>query len=95
MAKITWSKISFEDLQEIEDYIAVDSVTYAQRTVEKIYKRTAILENFPKTGRMVPELENESIRELIEGNYRIVYFIKNKNEIVILRVRHSARLLKL
>jgi plasmid stabilization system protein ParE len=95
MVKINWSDAAFDDLKEIEEYIAKDSIIYAIRTITKIEKRTEILRSFPKFGRKVPELENENIRELIEGNYRIVYFLKNRKEIIILRVHHSARLFKL
>jgi plasmid stabilization system protein ParE len=45
-------------------------------------------------GRMVPEFSQKSIRELIEGNYRIIYRIKNKNQVDILRIYHVARLLR-
>jgi plasmid stabilization system protein ParE len=45
-------------------------------------------------GRMVPEFKQKTLRELIEGNYRIIYLIKNKNQIDILRIYHVARLLR-
>jgi plasmid stabilization system protein ParE len=45
----------------------------------------------PETGRIVPELENNEIRELIEGNYRIVYRVKAKDYVEILTVHHSSR----
>jgi toxin ParE1/3/4 len=48
----------------------------------------------PEAGRVVPEFENELIRELIEGSYRIIYKINSITEIGIVRVHHSARLLK-
>lgn len=51
------------------------------------------LEDFPKSGRIVPEFDSDVIRELIEGNYRIVYKI-NSNHIGVVRVHHSARILK-
>ena len=94
MGKVTWTSLAENDLIEIEQYIAEDSPTYAFITSEKIINRTASLEKFPMMGRIVPEFENPNIRELIEGNYRIVYFIANKNAINIIRIHHSARLLK-
>jgi toxin ParE1/3/4 len=48
----------------------------------------------PYIGRRVPEFTKKSIREIIEGNYRIIYQIKNKNQVDILRVYHTSRLLK-
>ncbi|TAL62886.1 MAG: type II toxin-antitoxin system RelE/ParE family toxin [Bacteroidetes bacterium] len=44
---------------------------------------------------MVPEFESLNIRELIEGNYCIVYFLKSNKSVVILRIHHASRLLKL
>lgn len=94
MGKITWTVLAELDLLEIESYIAQDSPTYAIITIEKIFDRAFILLKHPLSGRIVPEFENPNIRELIEGNYRIVYFLKNKHEISILRVHHAARVLK-
>jgi plasmid stabilization system protein ParE len=94
MGKIKWTDLAENDLLEIETYIAQDSFTYAFITSEKIINRTFILEKFPKSGRIVPEFENPNIRELIEGNYRIVYFLKGNKGITILRIHHASRLLK-
>ena len=60
---------------------------------EKLINRVDQLENFPKSGRSVLEFSSETIRELIEGNYRIVYKI-NPDHIGVVRVHHSARQLK-
>ena len=91
MGKIVWTSSSLRDLQQIHEYISEDSMFYADRFVTKLYERVNILEDFPLTGRMVPEKEDESIRELIEGNYRIFYKVEKRNNISILRVHHSAR----
>jgi plasmid stabilization system protein ParE len=53
-----------------------------------------MLSGHSKTGRIVPEFEDAQIREVIEGNYRIIYFLENENIIKIIRVYHGARLLK-
>jgi len=47
----------------------------------------------PRAGKIVVEFENENIRELIEGNYRIIYFV-SEDKIEIVRIHHGARLLK-
>jgi len=60
----------------------------------KYLKKITILENNNRSGKRVRELENESIRELVEGNYRIIYRIENEHEISVVRVYHGARLLK-
>ena len=93
MAQINWTKLALNDVDQIYGYIAKDSPHYAQKTIEKFFERVLILQNFPRSGRIVPEFEIENLRELIEGNYRIVYRIK-KNKIDILRVHHSAKKMK-
>ena len=91
MVKIVWTELSISDLKEIFDYIADDSIRYASITANKIYQSVQpIIEN-PYIGRMVPEFSKKSIREIINGNYRIIYLIKNKNQVDILRVYHVAR----
>ena len=94
MVEIIWTSNALTDLSEIGEYIAKDSPRYAEITVSKLFHKVEILINHPKIGRIVPEAELESLRELIEGNYRIIYEIVN-HKIFILTVHHSARILKL
>jgi len=93
MVKVIWTEFAIEDLRLIHDYISKDSKRYAVRFIEKLFERVDQLKSFPKSGRVVPELNLESIRELIEGNYRIVYKI-SANQVAIIRVHHAARQLK-
>ena len=93
MVTIEWSEIALDDLREIHEYISKDSKLYADRYVNKLFNRVDQLESHPRSGRVVPEYNNEFIRELIEGNYRIVYKIM-QNTVSVLRVHHAARLLK-
>jgi toxin ParE1/3/4 len=62
--------------------------------VDIIFERTQILKNFPEAGRVVPEFNNPNIRELTEGNYRIIYEIISSEVVEILTVQHSSRKLK-
>jgi addiction module RelE/StbE family toxin len=94
MVKIVWTEISTSDLKEIFDYIAEDSIRYASITTFKIYQHAQEITGNPYIGRKVPEFNDIKIRELIEGNYRIIYKIKNEMQVDILRIYHSARLLK-
>ena len=93
MVEIEWSEIALDDLKEIHEYISKDSKLYADRYINKLFTRVDQLETHPKSGRIVPEYNMEIIRELIEGNYRIVYKII-QNSVFILRVHHAAKLLK-
>ena len=93
MVKVIWTDLAIQDLNYIGEYIAKDSIRYAEITVDKLFNSTDILENNPRAGRVVPELENEVIRELIQGNYRIVYQIINDLSIEVLTVHNTSRLL--
>ena len=94
MVEIIWTPFALEDLQSIYDYIAKDSPYYANRFIDKLVDRVDMLIDHPEAGRIVPEFENELIRELIEGSYRIIYKINSITEIGIVRIHHSARLLR-
>jgi len=94
MVKLVWTELSTEDLKEIFDYIAIDSVRYASITVNQIYNRAQDIIDNPYVGRIVSEINIKVIREVISGNYRIVYKITNEFQVDILRVYHSARLLR-
>jgi plasmid stabilization system protein ParE len=92
MVKLIWTDQAITD---IGDYIGENSEKYTKLTVKKLFERPEILKTFPQTGRIVPEKNEENLRELIEGNYRIIYEIVSADQINILTVYHSARDLKL
>jgi len=93
MVKIRWTDFALENLIAIGDYIEKDSYFYAQRVVNNLFESVGILEQHPLAGRIVPEFNDRSIRELIRGNYRIVYKLISKIDIDIITVHHSAKLL--
>lgn len=93
MVKLIWNDLAIDDLKSIHEYISNDSKVYADRYIQKLIVRIDQLENFPQSGRIVPEFGKETIRELIEGNYRIVYKI-NPDYIGIVRIHHAAMPLK-
>ena len=94
MVKIVWTEMSIEDLKEIFEYISEDSIRYATITVDKIYLRAQVISDNPYIGRMVPEVNEKLLREIISDNYRIIYRIKNQAQVDILRVFHTSRLLR-
>jgi len=93
MVTLFWTKLSKDDLKEIYDFIADDSEKYAMLTVNKIYNQSQKIIVNPTLGRIVPEIRDKDVRELIMGNYRIIYRIVNSTQVDILRIYHSARLL--
>lgn len=95
MVEVNISELAYEDLLEIETYIGQDSPIIARNFINKIFNRIEILNDFPESGRIVPELNDKNVRELILGNYRIVYQLNSAIEVVVLRVIHGKRLLDL
>ena len=71
--KLYWTETAKQDLQAIRRYIANDNPVEAKRWVQRLRERTRNALHAPLAGRAVPEFSREDIRELIEGNYRIVY----------------------
>jgi toxin ParE1/3/4 len=89
MVKIIWSELALEDLSSIYAFISIDSSFYDGRLIDRIIERTDQLIDFPNSVRIVPEFNIETLKELIEGNYRIVYDTAN-GQVEIVRVHHAA-----
>jgi len=85
---VIWSGPAKRDLRSIHDHIARDSIFYAQKVVQDIVEKSEELQHFPRIGRMVPELQNSEIRELIVYSYRLVYKISSET-IEILALIHG------
>ena len=79
------------DLKDIYDYISRDSKRYAQLQIVKIQTKNEMIKSNIYIGKIVDEKKDENIREIIEGNYRIIYRIISENEVHILMVHHGAR----
>ena len=80
MAELIWSDQALSDLENIYDYIAEDSGRYATYTIQNIFKTAEKLQIFPESGRHLPEFPDFSHRELILGNYRIIYRYDSEKE---------------
>ncbi|MBI9038619.1 MAG: type II toxin-antitoxin system RelE/ParE family toxin [Bacteroidales bacterium] len=91
MVRINWTFQAKDYLKAIADYISKDSKRYGKLQVTRLKNRTRVLKNQPHIGKVVPEINRENIRELIEGSYRIIYKIVEDNQIDILTIHHSAR----
>jgi len=90
--KIIWSTNSANNLEEIAEYISINSPFYAPIFIQKILNSVERLIDFPNSGRIVPEFSNEKIREIIFHSYRIVYKVEI-NFIEIVLVTHGAKLI--
>lgn len=92
MAEVRWTPQAADDLEAITEFIAQDSFEYACLFALDVVGAVDRITSFPHIGRIVPEMNNPLIREIILGNYRIVYRIR-ENTVEILTIYHSARLL--
>lgn len=91
--RVTWSPEAVEDLESIAEYIERDSLFYARSVISKILDIAGNLADFPRLGRVVPEIADDVIRERIIYSYRLVYKVENK-KILIVAVVHGRRLLE-
>ena len=92
--KIFWTDRAANDLRQLHLYIQRDKPISAKNFIAKIKKPVERVHHFPNSGRMVPELNRQDMREIILENYRIIYKIEPK-QIAILTVSESHSLLKL
>lgn len=88
--KVHWTDTAQRHLDAIYHFIAQDSPAYAKRMVDRLTRRSQQIGEFPFSGRAVPEYEMQQIREVIEGPYRIIYYITS-DQIDVLAVLHGAQ----
>ena len=92
MAEVRWTPQAADDLEAITDFIATDSPHYASLFVIDVFSAIERIQMFPRSGRVVPEAQSADIREIVLGNYRVVYRLQN-DAVVVLTVWHGSRLL--
>ena len=90
--KIIWSPLAGERLDKIYEFISQDNISGAQKMVDRIIKKVDTLSNNPERGRKVPEANRKEIREIFEGEYRIIYRIESK-KVSILSIRNFKQIL--
>jgi len=90
VAHVVWEPEARDDLDGIRRYIARDSPERARALLDRIEAVTDRLEPFPRSGRVVPEIGRDDIREVLVHGYRVIYRIEG-DEVDILAVVHGAR----
>ncbi len=93
MAAITLSVQARDELDAIVDYYTrVGAAGFSEIVEESIVQRLRSLIQYPRMGRVVPEIMDESIRELLYRNFRIVYSVSADDaEVLILTIFHSSK----
>ena len=81
--KLAWTKRAQDDLISIGKFIAEDNIINANKWIKKLRAKARKIIDAPMSGRVVPEFENDDLREVFLGNYRIVYLLQNKTVLII------------
>lgn len=90
--RIIWSPLAVDRASEIAGYIARDKPSSAMKWIDAVFSKVDQLKSSPEIGRIVPEIDDSQFRELIYGNYRIIYRIE-KRRVSILTIRHGKQVL--
>jgi len=90
---LIWSREALDDIDGIAEYISRDSLYHAQQVAERLFELGESLREYPKIGRVVPELGDTQVRECFLYSYRLIYELKDE-EIHVLAVIHGKRLLE-
>jgi toxin ParE1/3/4 len=88
--KVTWSPLADAEVDEVIAYIAKDDLAAALEWLEHLLERVASLGSFPDSGRVVPELQRDDIREIMVGAYRVMYR-RSEDRVEIAAIHHHAR----
>ena len=90
--KLIWSPASRDDLRDIVSFISRDSIQRAEAFAYRLIAETDKLQSFPESGRIVPEFDIPTLREIIVRAYRIVYRVDHESKLIeVARVWHAAR----
>jgi plasmid stabilization system protein ParE len=90
MAEVRWTPQAADNLEAVTEFIAKDSPHYASLFAINVLRAVERLVDFPESGRMVPEKNDPQIREIILGNYRIVYRLR-QGTAELLTIHHATR----
>jgi toxin ParE1/3/4 len=90
--KVILTSQSQDDLHEIVSFIAQDNSERAKSFGNELIDRALMLAELPERGRIVPEISEQNVREIVHLSYRIIYEIfPGQNVVYILRFWHGAR----
>lgn len=77
MAKrVIWTLAAWNDLETVADFISRDSPYYAAAWVRNVRDAARSLILMSMRGRVVPEIGDRQIRELIVQSYRLIYKVR-------------------
>lgn len=92
MAEVIWTEPALQELHAIAEYIGLDNPAAASRLVEEVFDKIDRLEDFPQSGRTLPELPDSVYREVVVPPCRIFYREDEKQVLVICVMREERQL---
>jgi len=90
MAQVRWTAQAVDDLEAVCLFIARDAPSVAAVFAQRAFDATDRLADFPESGRIVPEINDRSFREVFLGKYRLIYRIRS-GDVQILTIHHGSR----
>ncbi|UXI03565.1 type II toxin-antitoxin system RelE/ParE family toxin [Photobacterium sp. TY1-4] len=90
MAEVIWTDPALSDLNETAEYIALDNLVAAKLLVQSVFEKVERLELFPGSGRVPPELQHLSYREVVVSLCR-VFYKQEGDKVFILHVMREER----
>ena len=93
MAEVIWTEPALQELDAIAEYIALDDPAAASLLVKTVLDKTKRLQDFPRSGRIPPEIPNSVYREIVVPPCRIFYRLDD-TQVFLLFVLREERLLR-
>jgi toxin ParE1/3/4 len=90
MGQVHWSESALDDLKDVLDFVRKDSPAYAERLAAKFFGATRALASFPRLGSIVPEVQQDAIREIWVRPYRVIYVIRG-DDCHVTAIAHASR----
>jgi toxin ParE1/3/4 len=91
--RVVWTETAWSDLEQAVTHIAKDSLHYAAAFAREARDASRSLSQFSNRGRVVPEFDDPTVREIFVRSYRLLYSV-SKDAVYILGFVHGARDLK-
>lgn len=92
MAEVIWTEPALQELDAIAEYIALDNPAAASHLVKAVFDKVERLANFPKSGRIPPELPDSVYREVVVPPCRIFYREDEQRVFILLVMRQERQL---
>ena len=83
MVEIIWAEQAIEDWESIAQFHSATSIKYMTLILQEIERGVSRLARFPFSGRVVPEINNLNIREIVQNRYRVLYEVRDDALIIL------------